>query len=314
MNNKTKNYICTSIWNILFMMLSGSVLQTFLLEKRLSEQKTNIYFSFIQIIQIVTIIIFSAFTDKIKNPIKAMSRIHLIELPFIVLLLFISLGDNQIKSSAILPLILTTLLFNIAYGIYNVISYKLPYLIFDMKEYGKILSFSGVLVGVFCFSSSVLLSFSQQKFGYLKVMRIVFVAAILLFVCFITVFCSYKQINTEAIKKAQKSKFNFLTDKSFSTLIIPNILRGFCAGIIGMAVTMGYYLKCIDSSSASVIVILTNASTILGCAIYSVISNRINDKKLILISSIAVFIFMPLMLISKNTLCFLIFYAIAYFL
>jgi hypothetical protein len=80
-----------------------------------------------------------------------------------------------------------------------------------------------------------------------------------------------------------------------------------------MAVTIGYYHKCIDSFSASVIVVITNAMTILGCLVYSKISGVIKDRRILLFSSIAVFIFMPLMVLRGKTIDYLVFYTIVYF-
>ena len=295
------------------MFVSGSVLQTFLLEKGLSEQETNIYFSVIQIIQVVTILIFSKYADNIKSVIKTMPRFHLMQLPFILFLLFMSFYNDSLNSALFTPLLITTLFFNVGIGIYNVLSYKLPYIIFDMKDYGHILSFSGVFVGIICFALSLLLSFMQSKVGYNSAMRLVYLSGIFIFIVYLLIYRSYKEVNSDTVRKEKSKTFNFFIYKPFATLIIPNILRGFCAGIIGMAVPIGYYYKCIDSQSASIIVILTNAATIIGCAVYSLLSHKISEKRLLLISSIAVFIFMPLMLIIQNTVCFLLFYAIAYF-
>lgn len=107
--------------------------------------------------------------------------------------------------------------------------------------------------------------------------------------------------------------YSVLKYKPFTILIPANLLRGFCAGVIGMTVTIGYYSDCLDSSSASVLVVITNIITFLGCTVYSKVSSKPHDRLTILISSIAVVLFLPAMLFFKSTAAFLIFYGITYF-
>lgn len=314
MSNKLKYYIATPLYALFFMFTSGAVLQTFLLEKGFSEENTNIYFSLIQILQIMTIMLFSAKADKIKRIVKATVKFHLLELPFIVFLAAFCFSASKPDIFIFIALALTTVLFNIGIGIHNVLSYKLPYKILDMKYYGVTLSVSGMLSGTLSFVFSVILSFLQNSFDYLSSMKLIFIAAIVIFSAYLRVTASYKENDEEKIATTRPTeKFNFLKFKPFSKLIAANILRGFCAGIIGMAVSIGYYNKCLDSSSAAVLVVITNVATILGCVFYSLISGKVRERNIILISSIAVFIFMPLMLINKDPLTFLIFYGIAYF-
>ena len=80
-----------------------------------------------------------------------------------------------------------------------------------------------------------------------------------------------------------------------------------------MTVTIGYYSDCLDSSSASVLVVITNIITFLGCTVYSKVSSKLHDRLTILFSSIAIVLFLPAMLFFKSTAAFLIFYGITYF-
>lgn len=313
MKNTGKFYTASILRNLFLMMTTGSVLQTFLLEKDFSEHSIGIYFSVINILQIITILVFSLFADKLKQLVKATVRFHLLEMPFAIFLIVICfLGKLSVVS--LILFLLFTFLFNIGIGIYNVLSYKLPYKILDLKNYGSILSVSGILSGVLTFVLSTLLSFFQSRNNYITVMKISFTFTLIVYICYLIAVASYKETEIDLSAKVLPEKnFRLLKYKPFTILIPANLLRGFCAGAIGMAITIGYYNDCLDSGSASVLVVITNITTFLGCTVYSKISSKLHDRLTILISSFAIVLFLPAMLIFKSTAAFLIFYGITYF-
>jgi hypothetical protein len=182
-----------------------------------------------------------------------------------------------------------------------------------MKDYGKIIAFSGIVVGIVSTLITLLLSFTQKNFGYFEVMKIAYIFVLLLIFAYVAVTNSFKSVYDEKKQADGKAKISILKYKPFTYLMIPNAIRGFCLGIVSIAVTIGYYHKCLDSFSASIIVIITNATTIVGCLVYSRISGRVKDRRIILITSIAVALFMPLMVLRARTLDFLIFYTVVNF-
>lgn len=314
MENRTKYLLSKMLYDLFIMVTSGAVLQTFLLEKGFSEEKTNIYFSIVQILQVLTIMLFSVRADKIKNLIKKTAFFHLLEIPFVIFLIFFCFYKSSFGFKITFVLALTTLLFNIGLGIYNVLSYKLPFKILDMNNFGTVLSLAGMLGGILSFVFSIILSTLQKHFDYMNSMKMIFSATLIILLGFIAISASYKEKNTETPHSEHKSKsFNFFTFKPFAFLIPANLFRGFCAGIVAMSVSIGYYNKSLDSNSAAVLVIITSIDSVLGSALYSIISAKLRNGYILLISSIALFIFMPLMVITQNTMNFLIFYGIAYF-
>ena len=74
------------------------------------------------------------------------------------------------------------------------------------------------------------------------------------------------RVKEEKVKMPEKSKekINLFKYKPFITLILPNVLRGFCIGIVSMAITIGYYTELIDGVSANYVIIITNSLTIFG--------------------------------------------------
>ena len=63
MNNIRKFYIYSVLWSIITLVTSGSVAQTFLLEYGFSEVNVTVFVSVMQIVQVLTIFLFSKGSD-----------------------------------------------------------------------------------------------------------------------------------------------------------------------------------------------------------------------------------------------------------
>jgi len=313
MQNLKKYYIHGILNGLVNLLFVGSVLQTILLESGFSENTVNIYTSVMQLLQILTILLFSNWSDKLKNLKSTYAKSYFLQVPIAILVVLLCFFKNN--SLLLILLIATSIFFNIALGIHNILSYKLPYKIMPMSLYGRAASLSGMFGGIVCLAVSFILLLLQKSFNFFKVMSITYIISIMLpFLCF-WVINSFAEIKTENCNDDKKSnkRLNFFKYKPFSQLIFANLARGFCLGIITMAVTIGYYTRHITVESASLLIIITNAINISSPLVYSFISGRFSEKNILLISSITVFIFMPFMLLGKSTLMFLIFYGIAYF-
>ena len=313
MGNTAKYFVFVILNGIYAMMLAGSVLQTFMLEFGFSEEATNIFFSVMNIVQVLSILVLSGIADKVKRTKLWQSNTILAALPFAVCLVLMCFESFEASPSVSAFLYLLGFVYNVGVGINGVLAYKLPYSIMDMNDYGRISALSGCVAGVVSFGISALLSYVQVRFDYMNTMKIAYIASIGVLIASAIVMKSFKEKKIDIPVSQTSAKTNILRYKPFTYLIIPNITRGISLGMIGMAVTIGYYHGCVDSFSASIIVIITGAATIIGCLIYSKISGVIKDRRILLFSSIAVALFMPLMVLRNNTLDFLIFYAIAYF-
>ena len=314
MEKNFKKYYTHGVFNgLITLLFVGSMLQTVLLESGYSENTVNIYTSIMQIVQILTIIIFSKQADKLADVKSTYAKSYILQIPIVIFtVLFCFLKGHNIL---LVLFIIASLGFNIALGIHNILSYKMPYRIMPISLYGKAASLSGMFGGAASLLVSFILLFLQKKFSFFSVMSITYIISFIL-----PLLCS-KTINSLEEKEFEGNhtnsqsgkKLNYFKYKPFSLLILPNLARGFCLGIITMAVTIGYYTKHIDSSSASYLIIITNAINISSPLVYSYISGKIPERIILLISSISVFIFMPLMLLGNNTVIFLTFYGIAYF-
>ena len=314
MGNKLKFYFLNTLWNLVFLVTGGAVLQTVLLEIGFGEEITNHFFAIMQAVQISTIILFSFWSDSVKNIIRVYGLCHASVVPLLTFLLIMCAGRMQYSSTIYILLLGVGIFFNIFYGIYTVISLKVPYLIMDMHDYARVSAVAGLLGGALALGYSSLLSFLQFHVDFFRLMSAVYAITFLLLIgCTTASFMLKKTHHKEPNKSVSSKRIHFLTYKPFTSLIVPNIIRGFSSGILGMAVTIGYYVGKLDSQSASVLVVIGNLVTILGCAVYSLIAGKISERGIILFAAAGVCIFMPMMTAFSSTVTFLLFYGIAFF-
>ena len=311
MGNKIKFYAHQVLSSLIILLTYGAVLQTFLIEYGLSEQQVNVYSSVMQIFQVAIILLFSKIADRTNNIIRMNALIRLFELPLVVIL-FVLCFFTDISTSWVLVIIFALgLVYTFSMGSRSVLDYKLPYNIIDIRDYGKVTAFGGILIGIFSVVFSLALSFFQGNTEYFFSMKVVFLVSAVMIIAYVAVTSLMKQTyKMPPLEKKQKT--NIFKYKPYTHLIIPNLSRGFCSGIIGLAVTIGYFTGVIDKTSSSYIVIITSAMTILGCFVYSFISKKVNDGILHLLLGIATAALLPILCLGGTTF-FLVAYAIIFF-
>ena len=313
--NVLKYYIHTAVLNLLLLLVNGAIFQTFLLECGISEHMVNIYASVMQVVQLATMLIFSKKMDRVKNIICATAYWSAPVLIMLVFLLVMSINHHIPMQGMIVMLFALGGAYNLTYAVYSIFSYKLPYHIIPMKNYGTVQSLSGALTGVVCLAFSAALSFFQRQCTYFFVMKITFLIGIFLVpvMFFVTRAMKKTQIVTRETEKQAEKKINMLKYRPFYLLLFPNFFRGFCAGIITVAVTIGYHQRVLDVRSASVLVVIMNAIMLVSCLVYPMFSKKIGEAKMLLFSGIGVFVSLPLMLSNGTSAVFLICYGFVYF-
>ena len=126
MNNIRKFYIYSVLWSIITLVTSGSVAQTFLLEYGFSEENVTVFVSVMQIVQVLTIFLFSKGSDGVRSVVKTMASVHILDVPlclFLLALCFLTFTD---LSPVYTVLLLVGGIYSISVGINNVLVYKLP--------------------------------------------------------------------------------------------------------------------------------------------------------------------------------------------
>ena len=310
MNNETKLHIQWILYALIAFILNGTLLQTFLLENGLDEQAVTFSLSVLQIVQMLTIFLFSGMVDKMQRIKKLTAFSFLICVPMNVYFLLLSFNPG---TETPIPFLILGSAFNVFLGLYNVISYKLPYCVIEIERYGIFTAYSGLFCGVISFLASVGIVALQSFFSYFAVMRAMYILSLIFTALALIITLSMKENQPAVIEEKTKSSLNILKYKPFTALIIPNILRGFCFGILGMASTIGYFTGDINSSSAAVLVTVTTISSILGSLVYTALATRVNEKHIIAFSSILIFISVSLMVVFKSTAAFISFFGLAYF-
>ncbi len=316
MNVKTKNYVAyylqTAAYNISAVLSSGSVIQTYMLECGISENRVSLYVSALQIIQTVAMLLVSKATENIRDIKKAVAVSFSGYIPFFAVMIYLCGNFRIVPETKYIIIFSVSIVMSLLLGLYNIVSYKLPHIIMDMKDYGKVLGQSGVVAGLLTIAVSSLMTLSLGKYGYFSAMRIFFVVgAVMGITALLTSFAYVKTASPEA--ETEKVNINFFRYKPFYELIIPNFMRGFSFGMFNLITVIGYSSGLLDSSAAAVIATVTQIAMLMSCQTYSMIVKRIKNGVLIITASIVFCVVAPLTTATGSKLLFYIFYFIAYF-
>ncbi|MBQ7097286.1 MAG: MFS transporter [Clostridia bacterium] len=304
--NRMKFFLRTIFGTVVSTVIAGSVLQTFMLEKNISEDSVGLYFSIMQAVQILTMLLLSKQADKMKNIIGPSGVVYLLFAPFILVLTGLCFFDF---GGVLLLIMVFGLVANFSLGLSNILTYKLPYHIMDMKYYGSWTGVAGVLSGVMTLLFSVLLTFLQKKFEYITTMRYIYIATLVATCLAAAVTFSFKKVENNIKISGDNEKISLLKYKRFLWLIAPNLMRGFCSGMIAMTVTIGYFSDLLDNFSASVLLIVAQIAVIVGCLLFTCFAGR--EKIMLLIGSAGVLVLLPCM-VMKDTTMFLLMYGIVF--
>ena len=93
-NNNVKYFIQNTLYSTANMMITGSVIQGFLLESGVSESIVTAYLSVVQIIQVSVMLIFSMLIDRIRNILRAYAWSSAIQISVFSSLIFLCLFQN----------------------------------------------------------------------------------------------------------------------------------------------------------------------------------------------------------------------------
>ena len=246
-----------------------------------------------------------------KNIIKVSALIPLFHLPLLFTMMFFCIkgGTPDVIYFAVFASGTLAALF---YGLHGVLSYKLPYKIMDIKEYGRILGLSGVFLGLFSTLFSFIMSYftGSKSYDFFKVMTVFFGVGVLMFILNTAVSLSYKELPDATGINEKSEKINIFGYKPFYILLAPNLLRGFHTGVWGVIMVIGNRCGIVDGEKGAFLTVLLQGSLMVGCFIYSRIASKAEDGKLIFFSSILTAVLAPFMLTGKNPILFFVFYLI----
>lgn len=291
----------------------GSVIQTFLMEQGISEQVVSNYMAILSVVQMVVMLSLSGKIENVKNVIKGYALTALAQILLFAVLIYFSIHNAlpvDIKYGVILVAGVVT---NVFYGANVILNYKLPFHVLDMGQYGKVMGKSGIISGLAGTAFSALLAYCVGRYDYFQVMTVFFgVGAVMILIMTVIIFLyvPVRGVVDEEKPKTSKSIFGY---KVFHTFCIPDLLRGFAAGLFSVVTVIGYYYDILNVQIVGVMTVAIYITTIISCYIYSKIVNQNNNRKIILLSSVLMMIFLPGMLVGKSVTVFCVMYVIVHF-
>lgn len=312
-SNKIKHYLHTAFWGIALAFVSGTYLTTFLSELGFSVNQIGTYNTVLQVVQLTMMVFNIFFADTIRNVKKCCALLSLAPLLTCVTLFPLCFLET-FSLQPILYLIITVCVFqNLFLGFYNIICYRIPYLIIDMKDYTEVSSKAGVVSGICGISFSSLITFLASVFPFRWIMACGLVISAIFSVASCWLYHSMVIVSKE-IENAPAKKPNLadLISPVFLYFYAPNLLRGLGAAFTITAVTL-VCIKDITSSPAvlSALGIVGAASSILGNFLCTVIRRKLNNMQLYFFGCIFMLFLTPPMMIGKNIIIFSVFYFLA---
>ena len=297
-------------------LITGSVLQSFMLESGISEQQVASFVSVLQIVQAIIMLFCSGLIDRMKSLIKMTALMQLSTLPMYIVLVAFSIWSDTPVDLKYWCIMLIGIAVNIMISMNSITSYKLPFHIMDMRSYGRIIAFSGAAGSLCGMLISLSMTYSLARWDYFNVMGIIFAAGGISTILASFFMFRMKEIGSLPKNKNNGPRKNLFLYRPFYLLLIPNLLRGIGTGILGLAVMIGYYYDILDSATSSYLVVVTNIASVAGNYAFGLLAKNEGKREgiLLVVSTTFLAILLPFMLVGKNLWIFLGVYALIYFL
>ena len=308
------NYLISALFNVLSLVITGGIIQSFLLENGVDARRVSVFVSAMQVSEVGAMVLLAPFFEKEENLFRLGSIFYLFMLPVTAAITVISLVRGFSVDARFWIMMATGFITYMGIGLASMNGYKLPYKIFDINDYGRICAVAGMITGVISIVSSAVLTRAIEAGDYHSTMAVVGVLCSL-----IILFCSWLwlkfrevDVNADRMQKTGR-KIRLLSYRPFTLLILPNIFRGLGTGAFNLFTAVGYHMGLIDSVTAGLMVTLGNIAMFLTYFVYRRLALKRIDAELILVSSTALFLLMPMAFVGNNVKVFLIVYALAFF-
>ena len=178
MRNHTLFCLHGVFYRLLLLTLDGAVLQALLIECGFSEEKTGYFFSVMKILQVAAILLLSRAADRATHVKRDTALLFIGTVPLTLLLLSLSFMPSLLSGGGVPLLYATGAIYCVVIGAYNILSYKLPYAVMDMRDYGRLSGLSSALGGGASLLVSLLLTALTGAIGYFTAMRGAYIATL----------------------------------------------------------------------------------------------------------------------------------------
>jgi len=303
-------YAHTILTGITSFVIGGGVLQTFLLEYGIGESRVSMAVAVFQIVQAGVMLLFASRLEQVRGLLKVARRLLLLELPLLAAMGIIALkgGDPDV----IFPVLLIAgILTNIGLGLAGTVGYKIPYILIDMDDYGRISGLQGTLSGLLCMGLAALLPLLLGYFSYRQIAPMLPLAGITSLLLTMAVYACMKEERRPP--KIYGTRIDLLKYRPFLKIILPSLARGFGSGLLGFMTTIGYHAGLLNDKSSSMAVFITYATSMLGNLVFAKLTGRERDPKILRVCGIALAVLMPFLIIGNDLVLFLIIFTLCQF-
>lgn len=312
--NLTINYLINALYNVVSIVITGGIIQSFLLENGVDAQRVSVFVSVMQMAEVGAMVILAPFFERVENLFKLGSIFYLFILPLSVAMTVVSLFRGFSVDTRYGIMMVTGFITYMAIGLAGMNGYKLPYKIFDLNDYGRICAVAGMITGVISIVSGAILTRALEAGDYHHVMAAVSILCTLTILFCSVMWLKFREVDVNAsLMHNTGRKIRLLSYRPFTLLILPNIFRGLGTGAFNIFTAVGYHLGIIDSVTAGIMVTAGNVAMFITYFVYRKLAIKRIDPELIFVSGTALCILMPLAFAGGNVKVFLIVYAAAFF-
>ena len=295
MSNIKKYCIHTVIYNVGFTFCTGAIMQTFLIQAGFTAEQVYILNSLMQTMQVAMMLALTFLSGKIKR-VKMVTSISYLSLALLTGVFLIgAINPELIKHGYVIAVFVVAGISYVGVGLYNILSYCLPYYTIDMKDYGKMTGISVAIGGGVSFLMSLVYSILLSKFQYMKTTAVFFVIAI---VCFIltSIVCASMREKSDEISREDSEKNNITAvfkNKNTYILLIPNFTRGLSVGIINVITTIAISTSILNETTSSYVNVILQIATFVGNMFFAFAYKKFSTKNLLLFATIGACVSFP---------------------
>ena len=295
--------------NIFF---SGTLLQAFLASHGVSSERIGMLSATFSIVQMVTMLLFSAAVDKLKEPLKKSSLILAFLPLFYLEMLPFAFAGNVSEQALFSAAMAAGVAQSVFLGLNGILDYRIPYQIIDMRNYARFNSYAGIISGVLSVSVSSFVTFALARFAMDSVMGAMYALAAVCMAAASFFTGRMKPIDSPQTASRGKDSGLLATIKlpAFRVLLLPNLMRGFNTGVLGMLATIAIHELGISAAQTSSMSVIYTVAAIGGAYGFMRLARRIRVHWLYFGASILMCCLLPLLLPAGNYAVFAAVYAV----
>jgi len=301
-------YTCIGIANIFF---GGTLLQAFLSARGVGSEQIGMISATFSVVQMLTMLLFSAAVDKLRDPLKKSALfIGFLPLYFLALLPITLISD--MPAQTIFSVVMTAgVVQSVFLGLHGILDYRIPYQIIDMRDYARFNSYAGIISGVMTVAVSSLTTFALARFAMDRVMSVMYALSALCMAAASLFTRRMKSVEMPAQTASKQDSGLLATIKlpAFRVLFLPNLMRGFNTGVLGMLATVAIHELGISAAQTSSMSVISTAAAIFGAYGFMRLARRFRVHWLYFGASIAMCCALPLLLPAGDYAVFAAVYA-----